>query len=103
MKISIKLTQSQAEILSIYSGVEGITAFGRRQRVLLSLMSEIAEKIRRFYIGFRSNTKLKKIAFKPYEADVLELFLNDRMPYISDEYAKNTLLYIIGEINQQLA
>lgn len=103
MKISIKLTQSQAEILRIYSSVEGITAFGRRQRVLLSLMSEIAEKIRRFHTNFRPNSKPKKIAFKPYEADVLELFLNDRIPYISDNYHKNTLFYIIGEINQQLA
>ncbi|MFJ1412479.1 hypothetical protein [Capnocytophaga canimorsus] len=103
MKISIKITQSQAEVLAIYSSVGGITAFGRRQRVLLSLMREIAEKIRRFYHGFRSNVKSKKITFKWYEADTLELFLNERMPYISDEYDKTTLLYIIGEINQQLA
>lgn len=103
MKISIKISQSQAEILAAYSNTEGIIAFGRRQRVLLSLMREIAEKTRRFYFGFRPNVKSKKISFKWYEADTLELFLNERMPYISDEYHKTTLLYIIGEINQQLA
>lgn len=103
MKISIKLTQSQAEVLAVYSSVGGVVAFGRRQRVLLSLMRELSEKIRRFYHGFRLNVKPKKIAFKWYEADALELFLNERIPYISDEYHKITLLYIIGEINQQLS
>lgn len=54
-------------------------------------------------MNYTSEKKLKKLSFKLYHADVLERFLSDRILHISDEYAKSTFIYIIGEINQQLA
>lgn len=103
MKISIKLTQSQAEVLFAYASTSGAIALNRTERILLSIQQETYEKVRKFYLGFSMKNKPIKITFKSYQAGVLELFLQQKIHPTMDKYAENTLLYIIGEINQQLA
>lgn len=103
MKINIRLTKSQAKVLAFHTQVQNVIARTREQKVALSLMREVSIFTERFFMNYTSEKKLKKLSFKLYHADVLERFLSDRILHISDEYAKSTFIYIIGEINQQLA
>lgn len=102
MKISIRLTKSQAKILAFHTQVQYAVAQTREQKVAFSLMREISMLTERFFMNYTSEKKWKKLSLKIYHADILERFLNDRILHISDEYAKSTFIYIIGEINQKL-
>lgn len=102
MKINIRLTKSQARVLAFHTQVQYVVAQTREQKVAFSLMREVSIFTERFFMNYTSEKKLKKLHLKIYHADILERFLNDRILQISDEYAKSTFIYIIGQINQQL-
>lgn len=102
MKITLTLSQEQAQVLSNATLIEQPLFNTREQRVIYSLMREIGVKITRFYMSFTSKKK-RKISFKLYEADLLERYLRYALTIFSySPYERTTILDIAYEINQQL-
>ena len=110
-KIELQLTATQLNTLVYSFGLlEKIYPKTRREKVMKSILVELAIKLQKKHIEVKafsktlfSKPKKPKFTFKYYEADALENFLLLAENEPLNEYDRNCVRFLIHKLNQQLA